>query len=635
MAQTAGATHEETRALRSPEEIDAAKRAIRQRDLELSIQSLPPGYIEGFKMTLEDNGRLKISAGVLNLKGQQITVPQEVYVTEENWLVDKLASTEYYIYVSTSGKYVIDRFKPEYHDADIAWYHPILGHRSIGRLYVDTNGNDIIFAQRKTEDEGAMVVVAPSTYTGDGAHYYCDGSEDEITIQKAIKYGSGKYGGAVIHLMIGTYKIETSAIDQGYDDIVVEGEGFGTIIEKNGNFHAIEATGGSGSEVNRIQLKNLQVTRNSADTNSEYLVHFEYSDDVTIENVLFYDANAGGVDFEYCERLHIMGCFIRKFSVRAIIIQNSEAIIDSCTIDGESISVSDVTYAISLTTSPASIVANCRIINMESSDHIVGIYFAGGGIKIVDCYVKNITTTGAAKAAYGIYVNNDDNQILNNYIDDMDADTIANGVGIYIVDDDNQVIGNYSINNSGKGIRIVGAGSARTLLTNNFCQVNGSDTGIANENEHNFDDTGTDTQIHSNSWQQPVSGQSAIGELKLIPEADRSTSLSDASISDSWEECDLSGSVPNGTNAILFWLEVIGVAATDRSILCVRDGAGSEADVAKTRMMDIRAQIGAGGDQGVACPVIIKAENGIFDYRRYSASYPIDSVTGILMGYFV
>ena len=56
----------------------------------------------------------------------------------------------------------------------------------------------------------------------------------------------------------------------------------------------------------------------------------------------------------------------------------------------------------------------------------------------------------------------------------------------------NKVHDNY------RGIRITGS---QAQVMSNYAKANGSDTGIANANSHNYLDAGTSTMANINSWQ--------------------------------------------------------------------------------------------------------------------------------------
>jgi hypothetical protein len=126
------------------------------------------------------------------------------------------------------------------------------------------------------------------------------------------------------------------------------------------------------------------------------------------------------------------------------------------------------------------------------------------------------------------------------------------------------------------------------------------------------------------------------GTLHIIKEADRSSALdvNDTSVGDTWEEADFSSMVPNGTKAILVNMFIYTTSSNDKSMLLIRSGDSSDTNTTRTRVLRVRAQLGASG-LGVGAAIIIRAENGIFDYRRYSSTYPITSVQISLHGYYL
>jgi len=129
-------------------------------------------------------------------------------------------------------------------------------------------------------------------------------------------------------------------------------------------------------------------------------------------------------------------------------------------------------------------------------------------------------------------------------------------------------------------------------------------------------------------------GKTAIhcGTLHMLNEGDRKTAweLNDTTITTDWEECDLSARVPPGTTAIYGYLQFSSGDAG--SILNIRDGAGTEADTVRT--MSFR-QVDASAGMWMGCPVIIKATNGIFDYREYDATFEVATINFLLWGYFI
>jgi hypothetical protein len=121
----------------------------------------------------------------------------------------------------------------------------------------------------------------------------------------------------------------------------------------------------------------------------------------------------------------------------------------------------------------------------------------------------------------------------------------------------------------------------------------------------------------------------------MIPEARRNSAwdLNDSTVTDTWEEVDLSDRVPNGTKAILGLLIITGSA--DQKILLLRSGESGETDNLKTRSLRIEAANDSGGITSLQVVVTIMAPNGVFDYRRLSSSWPIDDLKFHLRGYYI
>jgi len=128
-------------------------------------------------------------------------------------------------------------------------------------------------------------------------------------------------------------------------------------------------------------------------------------------------------------------------------------------------------------------------------------------------------------------------------------------------------------------------------------------------------------------------GKTAVhcGTLHMLDEGDRNGSA-DLNVNPgfaAWVECNLSGRVPPGTTALYGYLE-IGLADTTGTI-CIRDGAGAETNVYRTRTLRLTAL----ANYMAGSPCIIKATNGIFDYIEESADTEISTLKFILWGYFI
>jgi hypothetical protein len=132
-------------------------------------------------------------------------------------------------------------------------------------------------------------------------------------------------------------------------------------------------------------------------------------------------------------------------------------------------------------------------------------------------------------------------------------------------------------------------------------------------------------------------GHVQAGEFVMIPEDKRSSSydLQDNSVSDTWEDADLSSLVPPNTIALFGFVRMYTSSSNDRSTISIRYNGSSQAEGIETRSFWISAQIGAAGVVELGAQVIIYAPGGLFEYRRAASTFPVDSFRFELWGYYV
>jgi hypothetical protein len=126
-----------------------------------------------------------------------------------------------------------------------------------------------------------------------------------------------------------------------------------------------------------------------------------------------------------------------------------------------------------------------------------------------------------------------------------------------------------------------------------------------------------------------------VGTLKLIPADDRSASLNDTSVSDTWETADFSSYVRKGTQALLLYTFIRTDSTQDRTLLVTRGDGESQGANFYTQTLRLYAEIGNSGYIYIGAPIIIYAPDGKFDYRRFSSTYPISQLYCMLWGYFI
>ena len=211
----------------SYEQLIAAHEYTHEASLEAAINGLPPGFGAGFRVTWTAPNLVHVGPGVANVNGEQVAINQKILLDSSSWLSTRRQG-HFYIYLTSGGEFEVDMTGPvESTDNDFANYHPIHGARFLGRVYVDSSG-DQVFATTGTKAT-PEVIVGASDWT-DGSDYLCDGKADEEEINAAIKYLSDAFGGGVVNLTPGTYS--GSAAVTPKSGITIRGAGTSTVIDK-------------------------------------------------------------------------------------------------------------------------------------------------------------------------------------------------------------------------------------------------------------------------------------------------------------------------------------------------------------------------------------------------------------------
>jgi len=220
-----------------------------------------------------------------------------------------------------------------------------------------------------------------------------------------------------------------------------------------------------------------------------------------------YGATTAAIYYNYVTRGRIERVTVVDFfSAIRIHINSEEITVKDCVADGNSSTKAGNVAAIVAAGAGRNILTNNKIVNIRSSGQIYGFYLVSSGTQqVLGNSVYDFSTSGAGSLCCGIYLSGCDYSIVsNNRIEScINSGTATNAYGIRI---DTSLGTNASVS-----------------VTANYCYNNGSDSGIANTNSNNFYDAGTDTQVYSNSWQTPVSGEPSLGEfhkLATAPTAD-------------------------------------------------------------------------------------------------------------------
>lgn len=458
-----------------PRDFDAlykAQQVAVNSTASIETLSLPPGYLSGYDVRLRKDYTVVVSAGTANVGGLRVQKKAEHQIVEEDWVAPKITSTRhYYIYLSKAGEFRVDIIAPKWSDKYIYWEHPDMGWRAVGKVFL-YNGN-VVFAIKEVEKAQRTVTVAPDGWTGD-ADYYCTGGDDQILINAAITYLGEAYDGGTVQLLRGTFLVSDRILITT-SNITLTSEAKGaSVISPTAIFdspwgmpvppgrmlvHIVPPTASD-----KVRVSNIAFSSPTIGRGSEFIA-------------VWVESEATGVEIDSCTVTGNMSGFM---------VEGERAIVTKCQIiDCLTAACSwACSFGIYVTTNYATITGN--IVDGLSSDASAYGIYAEDYALVTDNVVRDVVITSLGSYGIGIEV------------------LLATNGAIVC---DNHVRDNYDTGISVSGTSI--------KVSNNYCRNNGSDTGIANTNGDNFSDTGTDTQVYSNSWQQPVSGEPSEGEGKV------------------------------------------------------------------------------------------------------------------------
>lgn len=549
---------------RDLDQIQAAAQYIANSVVADETTSLPPGYISGFNVTLAKDYTVTISAGTAYVAGRGVKLTEDHLLAATDWVAPRLDHpNHYYIYLDKTGSIRVDLVQPVYNNGYCYYEQPDYGWRAIGKIFL--KNNDIIYAARQVERKGSTVTVAPFGFTGE-ADYYCTGTSDDIMINSAILYVYTAYWGGTVRLLEGTFT--TSApINASYYAITLKGSGQGTIIDRVSGTYAIQVVGTASSLISRVSLEDFRLVKNSADTSTSDGVYVYYGNEVSIKSLTFYNYQAKSINITNSKTTLVSQCRFVRPTTAAIWVYGSDgnqivnnfvdgensaqgatdginvdddeigAIISGNTIRDLTATATNPVHGILLKASPNALITNNTLYNLN------GFYAAWDGttrgIDLIDCSYANITANTV------------------NTLTNTNGTTYAVGIGCRGTSNYNTFSSNKVMNVTTVGMICVGTSNS---FSSNYCYNNGSDTGIANTNGNNFSDSGTDTQVYSNSWQSPVSGEPAQGELHWAPQSTATTAYTNVidgvTTTAAWASVSVGGIVPVGAKAILATVRV-------------------------------------------------------------------------------
>lgn len=272
----------------------------------------------------------------------------------------------------------------------------------------------------------------------------------ETIINNAIDYVSGTLGGGTVRLTKGTYKIDGPILLK--DNVILEGEGDSTVIEKNCNDYGIEFDG-TGGPISYATVRSLKVTRNSSDTNSKSLIYANNCVNPVIADVHVVNSYNHGIEIYNCDDARLRGIQINGFVGYGVHLEFAEIKLSDVTIDNDDDPASGGFY-VEIASGDGLQIDKLVIRNIAvTSGNVFGVYFylpifVSGS----DWRIEDLATSDGSGYAYGVYLGGDGNMLTNVIIDNIDnTDTAANSKGIEINGDDN-TCGLYVTGCSGTGV---------------------------------------------------------------------------------------------------------------------------------------------------------------------------------------
>jgi hypothetical protein len=130
--------------MRSIADIDRFKQGLTNTKNETAVAGLPPGYLVGFKMYVDADGRLAIREGVINIQGTRVDHTVEYVLDgtdfEESPAIYK--NLTHYLYISNGKVWKADIIDGVWDPNYMGYYHPSRkNYRLIGRFFFNTDNS--------------------------------------------------------------------------------------------------------------------------------------------------------------------------------------------------------------------------------------------------------------------------------------------------------------------------------------------------------------------------------------------------------------------------------------------------------------------------------------------------------------
>jgi len=448
------------------------------------ITNLPPGFIEGFNVSLDTEYHVTFSGGSTSVEGRQVTINQPHQIVDDDFVGGRLGPFFYYVYLDSLGDYKVDRIVPQYSDRYLYYAHPLFTWRAIGKIWVD---DDDLIKYASGDIVGVSTAVTVAAYDADeivDADYKCTGENDQIFINMAIDFMSGAYDGGRVNLSAGTFN--TTGEISLLKNIQLKGSGDGTIIKPSSGAHdAIEVAGDPvPSHIPGAEIRDLKIARETPATG--YVgIDLDNATEVVVDNVTI-TGEYSGINSSSCTNAKYNNINIIGFQIEGLVIQGDGSKLTNIVIDGDSVSapINRGLYCLS-----AINMSNITVKNINSTATCICVDMAAStvGSTLSDVTISDCETSKNLGSITGLQLFSDGSIASNVTISNIEA-TGTSGVanGIYVTSD-NCNINNYLVTGctgtgSGYGVNI-SAGSERTVLSG----------GRSFSNDTDFSDSGTDT----------------------------------------------------------------------------------------------------------------------------------------------
>jgi len=164
------------------------------------------------------------------------------------------------------------------------------------------NANHVITSGFEPRQAATLVIAAYDSNSTERADYVCDGTADEVQINQAITALNG-VGGKVL-LLEGHYNIAASIILD--DDILLEGQGFYTIIAATTEITMLSAV-----NKNRIQIKNIRFYGAGGSLQNHYGIYISGGEDAAVIDCMVDNVSSYQIYFASHTNGRIIDCISR------------------------------------------------------------------------------------------------------------------------------------------------------------------------------------------------------------------------------------------------------------------------------------------------------------------------------------